>query len=104
MPRWVKSRLGLWVAGSYVALAATAFSVHLTSTYTNVANSGESGILLIPFALPWISWIDWMSPGFFRSAIWENPFLAGWWLLVGTNALLLYVVCGGVRWRGRRDG
>lgn len=91
-----RSKVAFWVAGSFLALAIAAFAMHMGSVYTNPANSGESGILLVPFALPWI---HWLPSAFFRSAVWDNPVLAGWWVLVGLNAFVLFCLFGGL---GRR--
>ena len=93
-PRVRRSRPGFWVAGVFLATAATVFCIHTVSVHTNVANSGESGILLLPFALPWILWLP---EAVIRTGLWNHPALPGWWLLVLVNAGILYAVFGGLR-------
>ena len=57
MPYLRKSKAGFIVAGLFVGLALLALASHLYSVNTNTGDSGESAIMLIPFMLPWISWI-----------------------------------------------
>jgi hypothetical protein len=67
-----------------VFLAALAWVFFIASK--NPADSGESAILLLPFAMPWVMWlpVDLLGP------------LAGF-LCVLFNAAILYCVCGGLR-------
>jgi hypothetical protein len=55
----------------------------------NPADSGESGILLLPFAMPWITLLP---------SAWLGP-----WVGLGCivlNSLILYCVFGGLRMAG----
>ena len=94
MPRLRKSRPAFWIAGTFLLLAAGVYAIHTVSVYTNPANSGESGILLLPFALPWILLLPDSA---LQSPIWDHALLPGWWLLVLGNAGILYAVFGGLR-------
>ena len=82
------SRGGLLAAGLFLfAAASVLFWVFLVAS-KNPADSGESGILLLPFAMPWILIIP------------------GKWLglsvglgCIVLNAFILYCVFGGLRIR-----
>ncbi|MCW8873595.1 hypothetical protein ACFL33_05335 [Pseudomonadota bacterium] len=56
----------------------------------NPADSGESGILLLPFAVPWVMWlpVEWLGP-------WAAV------LCVLLNAVIIYVLFGGLRLKTR---
>jgi hypothetical protein len=80
------SRAGALVAGAFLAAAAAVFAWIFFVASKNPADSGESGILLLPFAMPWITHVPtaWLSP----------------WLALGCvlwNAFLLYCLFGGLR-------
>lgn len=83
-----KSRGGLIAAGLYLLLVFTIFCWIFFVASKNPADSGESGILLLPFVMPWIMWlpVELLGP----------PALFGCILL---NALILYLVFGGLRRR-----
>jgi len=80
------SRGGFIAAGLFLVAAAAVFAWVFFVASTNPADSGESGILLLPFAMPWILILpeSWLG------------------LRVGIgciflNALILYCVFGGFR-------
>ena len=54
----------------------------------NPADSGESGILLLPFAMPWVMWLpaEWLG-------LWAA------FLCVSINALIVYCLFGGLRFK-----
>lgn len=85
-----KSKTGFIAAGLFLfvffALLAWVFFV----ASKNPADSGESGILLLPFGMPWVMWlpVEWLGPW---SAI----------LCVSLNALILYCLFGGLRLRNK---
>ncbi len=80
------SRGGVPAAGLFLLLAVAVLAWVFFVASKNPADSGESGILLLPFAMPWISLVpsDWLGP----------------WVALGCillNALILYCVFGGLR-------
>jgi len=80
------SKRGYAVAAIFLFVAICVFSLLFYSSSTNPADSGEGGILLLFFAVPWI---NMMPSG------WIGPFSAMGCILL--NALLLYCVFGGLR-------
>ena len=82
--RW--SPLGFTVSGIFVLLILAIFCWIFFVASKNPADSGESGILLLPFAMPWIMWLPvrWLGP------------IAGF-ACMGLNALILYLLFGGLR-------
>ncbi len=82
------SRGGLIVAGIYLLAVAAVFCWIFFVASKNPADSGESGIWLLPFAMPWLNLLprEWLG-------LWAA---AGCFLL---NALILYLVFGGLRLR-----
>ncbi len=82
------SRAGLLVSGLFLGLAAAVFAWVIYSATTNPADSGESGILLLPFATPWVMIMPqgWVGPLTGIGAI----FL---------NAMILYLLFGGLRFK-----
>jgi len=82
--RW--SPLGFTVSGIFILLVLTIFCWIFFVASKNPADSGESGILLLPFAMPWIMWLPvrWLGP------------ITGI-ACMGLNALILYLVFGGLR-------
>jgi len=82
--RW--SPLGLTVSGVFVLLVLAIFCWIFFVASKNPADSGESGLLLLPFAMPWIMWLPvrWLGP------------LTGF-ACMGLNALILYLLFGGFR-------
>ncbi len=80
------SRGGALAAGLFLLSAAGVLAWVLFVASKNPADSGESGILLLPFAMPWITLVpnDWLGP----------------WVAFGCvllNALILYCLFGGLR-------
>ena len=69
---------------AFLALFAWIFLV----ASKNSADSGESGILLLPFAMPWVMWlpVEWLG-------LWAAV------LCVSLNALIVYCLAGGLRFR-----
>ena len=80
------SRSGMLAAGllllSFISVFAWVFFV----ASKNPADSGESGILLLPFAMPWISLVP---------SAWLGPMVAVGCVLL--NSLILCCVFGGLR-------
>jgi uncharacterized membrane protein YhaH (DUF805 family) len=83
-----KSKTGFGVAGLFLFtfLALLAWLYLIASK--NPADSGESGILLLPFAMPWVMWlpVEWLG-------LWAA------FLCVSLNALIVYCLFGGLRFR-----
>lgn len=80
------SRGGIVAAGLFLLLAVVAFSWLFFVASKNPADSGESGILLLPLAMPWIMIIP---------SAWVEP-----WMFLGCvllNSLILYFLFGGLR-------
>ena len=82
--RW--SRGGAIAAGLFLLAAMAVFAWIFFVASKNPADSGESGILLLPFAEPWIMLVPraWL----------------GLWVALGCilmNAVILYCVFGGLR-------
>jgi hypothetical protein len=84
--RW--SPVGMIVSGLFLFLIVAIFCWIFFVASKNPADSGESGILLLPFAMPWIMWLPvrWLGP------------MTGFACMV-LNALILYFVFGGLRSR-----
>jgi len=80
-----KSRAGALAAGLFVAAFFIVFAFVWFVASRNPADSGESGLLLLIFAMPWAMWlpVEWLGP-------WAG---AGCMLL---NAFLLYCLFGGI--------
>jgi len=80
------SRRGALAGGLFFLSAAGVFAWIVLIASKNPADSGESGILLLPFAMPWVTLIptEWLGP-------W-----AGWGCIL-LNCLILYCVFGGLR-------
>ena len=85
------SRGGLVVGGLFLSLAAAVFFWVFFVASKNPADSGESGILLLPFAMPWIDLVP---------DLWLGPWLA--WSCILLNALILYCIFGGLRMKGAK--
>jgi hypothetical protein len=89
-PTFKLSRGGAIAAGLFLAVATAIFAWIFFVASKNPADSGESGIILLPFLMPWISLIpsEWL----------------GLWIALGCtllNAFILYCVFGGLRFRRR---
>ena len=84
--RW--SWPGAIVAGIFLLLFLAALAWLMYSSATNPADSGEGGVLLLLFALPWAWWMP---------HAWLN--LASGIGAVLLNAALLYLLFGGLRSR-----
>jgi hypothetical protein len=96
MIRLRKSRVGLALAGAFLAVGAVLFVIHLVAMKTNPADSGESALLFFLLTLPWA----YLLPDSVINAPWWDrvAYVAGW-VLVAFNAFLLYCVAGGVGFR-----
>lgn len=81
-----KSLAGFIAGGLFLSLAAAVFCWIFFIASKNPADSGESGIMLLPFAMPWIMWlpVEWLGP------------LTGLACIL-LNALILYLLFGGLR-------
>jgi hypothetical protein len=80
------SRGGTIAAGSLLLSFISVFAWIFFVASKNPADSGESGILLLPFAMPWISWVP---------DAWLGLMVAVGCVLL--NALILYCIFGGLR-------
>lgn len=77
---------GFIAAGLFLLLAFAVFAWLSFSAANNPADSGESGVLLLPFAMPWVMIVpeSWLGP------------LAGVACIL-LNALILYFLFSGLR-------
>ena len=87
-PTLQKSKTGLIVAGLFLFAFLGLLSWVFFIASKNPADSGESGILLLPFAMPWVMWlpVEWLG-------LWAA------FLCVSLNALILYGLFGGLRFK-----
>ncbi len=99
MPGLKHSKSGWVAAGLFTALAVVALLSHLYSILTRPGDSGESAVVMIPFAIPWIFWIP---DALVQSRFWKVLAYPVFGALVLLNAFLLYCVFGGLR--GRSGG
>ena len=83
-----RSRLGFAAATIFVLLFIGLLSWVFLVASKNPADSGESGILLLPFTMPWIA----LLPG-----EWVGPLAGGACVLI--NAFLIYLLFGGLSFR-----
>jgi len=72
------SKVGLLFGGGFLALAVIAWNWHLYSSANDTANSGETGIVMLLFTFPWFALVETDSEAIM-------------WVMVGFNALILYV-------------
>jgi uncharacterized membrane protein YhaH (DUF805 family) len=81
-----KSWVGLAVSSLFLFLALAVFLWIFFVASRNPADSGESGILLLPFAMPWVMWlpVEWLG------------LYSGLGCIL-FNTLVLYLVFGGLR-------
>ena len=82
------SRSGFAVSGLFLLLFAATFAWVFLVASKNPADSGESALLLLLFALPWINIIPQSMAGPLVGIV-----------CVFLNALILYLVFGGVHIR-----
>ena len=87
-PSFRLSRWGFSAAGLFLLAATSVFAWIFFVASKNPADSGESGILLLPFAMPWISMLptSWLGPA------------AGMGCIL-FNAFVVYCLFGGLRVR-----
>lgn len=83
-----RSKAGLIAALTFILAFLAIFAWIFFVSSKNPADSGESGVLLLPFALPWVGWLPeaWLG-------------LTGAFASVVLNALIIYMVFGGLRFR-----
>ncbi|MFA4828630.1 MAG: hypothetical protein WC855_14320 [Thermodesulfovibrionales bacterium] len=82
------SKGGLICSSVYAGLFLLLFFILMVSGRTNPGNSGESGILLLPFLLPWII--------FLRTGSWfDHNIETLIWVVILLNTLIIYLICGG---------
>ena len=86
------SRGGLVASGLFLLLAGAVFAWIFFIASKNPADSGESGFLLLPFAMPWIMYVPHLMAG---------PLMALACILF--NAVILYLVFGGLRMTRRQQ-
>ena len=80
------SRGGLVASGLFLLLAGAVFAWVFLIAFKNPPDSGESGLLLLPFAMPWIMYVPHFMGG---------PLMALGSILF--SAVILYLVFGGLR-------
>jgi uncharacterized membrane protein YhaH (DUF805 family) len=87
-PEFRRSRPGAIAAGVFLFAFLALFAWIFFVASKNPADSGESGILLLPFAMPWVMWlpVEWLG-------LWAA------FLCVSLNALIVYCLAGGLRFR-----
>jgi len=87
-PEFRRSRPGAIAAGVFLFAFLALFAWIFFVASKNPADSGESGILLLPFAMPWVLWlpVEWLG-------LWAAL------LCVSLNALIVYCLAGGLRFR-----
>jgi uncharacterized membrane protein YhaH (DUF805 family) len=87
-PEFRRSRPGAIAAGVFLFAFLALFAWIFLVASKNSADSGESGILLLPFAMPWVMWlpVEWLG-------LWAAV------LCVSLNALIVYCLAGGLRFR-----
>jgi hypothetical protein len=88
VPVFKRSRQGFLAAALFLAVFLALFAWIFFVASKNPADSGESGILLLPFAMPWISIVPEAWLGLMAA-------FAG----VILNALIIYLIFGGLRLR-----
>jgi len=83
-----KSQAGFVAAGLFLLAFLGLFAWIYFVASKNPADSGESGVLLLPFAMPWVMWlpVDWLG-------------LSAAFLCVLLNAVIVYCLFGGLRFR-----
>ena len=90
------SKPGFILAGVFLGFALALQLWLLYSAATNPADSGEAGLLLFAFTLPWAM----LLPDALVNSAWMDalgPALA--WGMIALNAFLLYCLAGGLRRR-----
>ena len=80
------SRSGIAAAGLFLLLAVVAFAWVFFIASKNPADSGESAIILLPLAMPWIMIVP---------SAWIGPLTGLGCILL--NSLILYFLFGGLR-------
>jgi hypothetical protein len=80
------SRGGALAAALFLFAAFAVFAWVFLAASKNQADTGESGILLLPFSMPWVT----LLPG-----AWVGPLVALGCILL--NSLVLYCLFGGLR-------
>jgi hypothetical protein len=80
------SRSGFIAAGLFLLAASSVFAWVFFIASKNPADSGESGILLLPFAMPWVALVP---------QVWLGPLVGFASVLV--NTLIIYLLFGGLR-------
>lgn len=85
-PTFRFSRGGLVASGLFLLLAGAVFAWIFFIASKNPADSGESGLLLLPFAMPWITMVPQEIAG-----------LSAAFACIFVNALILYLLFGGLR-------
>jgi hypothetical protein len=91
-----RSKSGFIVAAVFAGLALAALFLHLHSVKTNPGDSGESGIILLPFCSPWILMVP---RSIVYSHLWAFLGYVSYILFVALNAFILYLLTGGVKWQ-----
>jgi uncharacterized membrane protein YhaH (DUF805 family) len=80
------SRSGFIAAGLFLLLFLVLLAWMFFIASKNPADSGESGILLLPFAMPWVALVP---------QVWLGPLVGFASVLV--NTLIIYLLFGGLR-------
>ena len=92
--KFQRSIAGFIIAGIFAVLAMAALISHLYSVKTNPGDSGESAIVLLPFASPWIFMVP-KSVAY--SKLWAYGAYVFYILCVIVNATILYILSGGLK-------
>ena len=87
-PEFRRSGPGAIAAGVFLFAFLALFAWIFFVASKIPADSGESGILLLPFAMPWVMWlpVEWLG-------LWSA------FLCVSLNTLIVYCLAGGLRFR-----
>ncbi len=86
---------GLSIALGFLLLAAAAYFQHMHSVSANPADSGESGILFFLFSLPW-GFVTGIVVDLLHIRLSTDVPYALVWAEIGLNAVILYLVAGGL--------
>ena len=88
LPVFNRSRPGFLAAGAFLLAFLAVLSWLVLVASSNPADSGESGILLLPFTMPWVALVP---------DSWLGPFAGLTCILI--NTFTIYCVFGGVRFK-----
>jgi len=87
------SKIGVICAGFFLSLFVGLFSFLRYSASRNPADSGEGGVLLLPFVAPWLFMVPDSIVG---STTWDSISTLMMWLFAILNSLIIYFICVGM--------